>query len=162
MKKYKIANTEAFVDILGDAEDYPGPFVILAAGFSPEDEEVCTATLAQDWAGHRAGDIVVHGLTANGHRFAVLSPEEAEDWRKAAYSVVSRQKGRVYELLVNMPQADGTSAQEPSGEYYLALTVTGRMGAAGGGPAGVACWSEAEGYTWSREAPGPGRFVRWN
>ena len=161
MKKYTI-NTEHFAAIVGDEAEWPSPFVLILAGFSPDDEEIFISTLSHDWNGHKAGDVVVHGLTANGHRFAVLSPEEAEDWRAAAASVVACQKGRIYELLVESPQADGTSAQEPSGEYYLALTVTGRMGAAGGGPAGFACWSEAEGYTWSREAPGPGRFVRWN
>lgn len=148
MKKYTI-NTEHFAAIVGDEAEWPSPFVLILAGFSPDDEEISVSSLSHDWNGHKAGDVVVHGLNVDGHPFAVLTVEEAEDWRKAAYSVVSRQKGRVYE-------------QELSGEYFLELTLTGRMGDAGGCPAGVACWSEAEGYTWSREAPGPGRFVRWN
>ncbi len=155
MKKYTIDNTEHFASLMGNEAEWPSPFVLIAAGFSPDDEEISASSLSHDWNGHKAGDVVVHGLNASGHPFAVLTVEEAEDWRKAAYSVVSRQKGRVYEVVVRGDMGE----QELSGEYFLELTLTGRMG---GCPAGVACWSEAEGYTWSREAPGPGRFVRWN
>jgi hypothetical protein len=46
-----------------------------AAGFEPDDEEAGFGALTDDWNGHKAGALVVSGLTVEGHPFAV---EDAE------------------------------------------------------------------------------------
>ena len=59
-------------------EDYSGGSaydeLVASAGFDPEDAEIVVCQLAANWNGHRAGAVVITGLTAEGHPFAVENP----------------------------------------------------------------------------------------
>lgn len=44
---------------------------VQAAGFDPNDEELNSGTLTEEWNGHPAGSVVLSGATVEGHPFAV-------------------------------------------------------------------------------------------
>lgn len=73
-KRYTICNVDSFVELLLEnleGEEQPTDAEIKEAGFEPEDEELCFSRLAHDWNGHKAGARIIHGLTVEGHPFAV-------------------------------------------------------------------------------------------
>jgi hypothetical protein len=74
--RYKFSTNPSLVP-LTDAPalqpDLDSDIIVAAADFDPDDEEITIEALSEDWNGHQAGDLVVHGMTVDGHPFAVVA-----------------------------------------------------------------------------------------
>lgn len=49
-----------------------------SAGFDPGDDELEIGVLVYDWGQHKAGSLIVSGLTTNGHPFAITNDIEPD------------------------------------------------------------------------------------
>lgn len=69
--RYEFGNTPGLVPIGADWRDCDDA-TIVSAGFDPDDPELTSTELTDDWNGHLRGALVLAGLTVEGHPFAIV------------------------------------------------------------------------------------------